>query len=242
MKKTMRLNKTLWLLLVLLTLGSMPNIVLGAAKDDPIITKVMIDQLEIRDLDTDKEYVFEAQGWLGKDLDKLWLKTEVERNERETEEAEAQLLYSQGVSPFWDFQFGLRNDFLPKPDNLWVVLGFQGLSPYFLEVDTALFVGERGMIGLRLEVEYELMITQRFLISPEIELNLHTKNNEQQGIGSGLTGIETGLRFRYEVRREFAPYFGVNWAGSFGNTADFSNSEGESTRDTQFLLGIHTWF
>jgi copper resistance protein B len=242
MKTTMRKNKTLWLLLMLLSFSTMPSSVLGGGKDDPVIAKVMIDQLEIRGLDTDKEYVLEAQGWLGKDLDKLWLKTEVERNERETEEAEVQLLYSQGVSPFWDFQFGLKNDFLPKPDNLWVVMGFQGLSPYFLEVDTALFIGERGMIGLRLEAEYELMITQRFLISPEIELNLYNKNNERQGIGSGLANIETGLRFRYELRREFAPYIGVNWAGSFGNAANFANAEGESTRNTKFVLGVNAWF
>jgi len=219
-----------------------PSLVPAAGKDDPILAKVMIDQLEVRSTDGSDPWVLDAQAWIGQDLHKLWLKTEVERVDGETEEAEVQALYSRAIAPYWDFQIGWRHDFRPKPTRDWLALGLEGLAPYWFEVDAALFIGESGRIAARLEAEYEWMLTQRWVLSPELEVNLHTEDDEDVGVGSGLSDLELGLRLRYEIRREFAPYIGVNWTKKFGDTADFARDEGEDTDDIQIVAGVRVWF
>ena len=228
--------------LSLLLMLSPVNSALAGGKDDPVLGKVLIDQLEVRDADGNNPLVLDGQGWIGKDLQKLWFKAEVERVDSETEEAELQALYSQAIAPFWDVQVGLRQDFQPTPSRSWAVIGLQGLAPYFFEIDTALFIGESGRTALRLEAEYELLFTQRLILTPEIEINIYGQNDADLGVGSGLSDIEAGLRLRYEVRREFAPYIGVNWNKSFGNSADFARSEGEDTDDLQWVIGVRAWF
>lgn len=213
----------------------------AAANDDPLLFMLEIDQLEVREGDEDPS-VLEAQAWLGYDLHKLWIKTEVERVESDNEEVELQLLYSKAISAFWNLELGARRDFKPEPERNWAVIGFHGLSPYYLEIDTALFIGESGRTSLRFEAEYELMLTQRWVLIPELELNFFGKTDEATETGSGLSNSELGLRLAYEIRREFAPYVGVNWERKYGKTADFAKEEGESTNDTQFVIGVHAWF
>tara|TARA_Y100001936_G_scaffold189679_2_gene188273 strand:- start:21067 stop:21792 length:726 start_codon:yes stop_codon:yes gene_type:complete len=230
------------LVMALAVTASMINVSLAGAKDDPVLTMLQFDKLEMQGGESENPLVLEGQGWIGQDLNKFWLKTEIEREDGKTEEAELQALYSKGVSPFWDFQVGIRRDFQPTPGLNWAVIGLQGLAPYFFEVDTALFIGESGRTALRVEAAYELLFTQRLILTPEIEVNLYGKNDEELGIGSGLSDIETGLRLRYEIRREFAPYIGVSWSKSFGNTANFAREDGEGTNDIQWVIGIRTWF
>ncbi len=122
------------------------------------------------------------------------------------------------------------------------MLGFEGLAPYFFEVDASIFIGENGRSAARLEAEYELMFTQRLVLSPEIEINLSGKEDPELGSGTGLTDVEAGLRLRYEIWREFAPYIGVNWTGKFGQTADYAKAAGEETSETQFVAGVRFWF
>jgi len=228
-------------LTVSLLLGSVTSALAGS-KDDPLLTKALIDELEVRYADEADPWVLNGQAWVGKDLQKLWFKAEMERADGETEEAELQALYSQAIAPFWDVQFGLRQDFQPTPSRSWGVIGLQGLAPYFFEIDTALFIGESGRSALRLEAEYELLFTQRLILTPEIEINFYGQNDVDLGIGSGLSDIETGLRLRYEIRREFAPYIGVIWNKSFGNTADFARNEGKDTDDLLWVIGVRAWF
>ncbi len=240
-------KKTFSLSTALLTgLASMLSVASNSAvagtRDDPVLTSVLVDQLEIRDDEDDNPLVLEGQGWIGRDLQKLWIKTDIERVDGKTEEVELQVLYSQAVATYWDFQLGLRKDFKPTPDRSWAVIGFQGLAPYFFEVDTALFIGESGRTALRLEAEYELLFTQRLILTPDIEINFYGHNDEDIGVGSGLSDVQAGLRLRYEIRREFAPYIGVNWSKKFGNTADFSRLEGADVSETQLVLGIRFWF
>ena len=215
--------------------------VLAGAKDDPLLYMVNIDQLEKRNGDEDP-VVLEAQAWVGYDLHKLWIKTEVERVEGENEDAELQLLYSKAISPFWNLELGARRDFKPEPERNWGVIGFHGLAPYYFEIDAALFVGESGRSALSFEAEYELMLTQRWVVIPELQLNFYGETDEETETGSGLANSELGLRLAYEIRREFAPYIGVNWEKKYGKTADFAKEEGESTDDTQFVIGVHAWF
>jgi copper resistance protein B len=219
-----------------------PTFTQAAGKDDPVLAKVMIDQLEVRATDGPDPWVLDAQMWIGQDLNKLWLKTEVEQLDGQTEEAEVQALYSRAIASYWDLQVGWRHDIRPKPNRDWLAIGFEGLAPYWFEIDAAAFVGESGQLAARLEAEYEWMFTQRWVLSPEMEVNLHTKNDQQTGTGSGLSDLELGLRLRYEIRREFAPYIGVNWTQKFGNTADFARDEGEDSSDVQIVAGVRVWF
>jgi copper resistance protein B len=227
---------------MMLLTGLCGSVLGGGAPDDPLLYKVMIDKLEVREADGGNPLVWDADAWIGKDLHKFWFKTEGEHVDGEIEEAELQFLYSRAITPFWDFQVGWRTDIEPEPNRNWLALGFKGLAPYLFEADANLFVGESGQVGARLDAEYEYAFTQKLILSPEIEMNLHTKDDVDTGIGSGLSDMELGLRLRYEIRREFAPYIGVNWSKKFGRTADFARDEGEDTSDVQIVAGIRAWF
>lgn len=215
---------------------------LGAGNDDPLLASLMFDQLEYRDTAGHNPMVWGVQGWVGKDLNKLWLKTEGERAEGVSEEVELQLLYGRAITPYWDLLLGWRHDNLPRPVRDWAIVTLQGLAPYWIETDASLFLGESGHSAIRFEVEYELMLTQKWVLSPEIELNLYGKSDSERGVGSGLSDAEIGLRLRYEIRREFAPYIGVNWEKLFGDTADLARDEGEKTEQGQWVIGIRAWF
>jgi copper resistance protein B len=213
--------------------------------DNPIVTKVMFDQLEWRD--ANDTGVIEAQAWIGKDLNKLWLKAHIEKSDAEkhageTEDAEVQALYSRAIATYWDMQIGVREDIKPTPTRTWAVIGVQGLAPYFFNVDAALFVGEAGRTAARISAEYDLLLTQRLILSPEVEINIYGQNDAETGTGSGLSNAQAGLRLRYEIRREFAPYIGVDWNKKFGNTAVGAESRGDPSSDTSVLAGIRIWF
>lgn len=223
-----------------LTLGS-PT-AFSHSKDDPLLVMGKLDQFEVRSTEGEDPLVLEGQAWFGYDLNKLWLKADVEREDDESEGVEIQALYSHAISAFWDVQAGLRKDFIPTPDRTWGVIGIQGLAPYKFEVDAALFVGESGRSAARFEAEYELLFTQRLILTPEIEVNAYGQNDVDTGNGSGLADVELGLRLRYEVRREIAPYVGVNWEKKYGNTADFTELQGGEVEDTQFVVGVRAWF
>ena len=226
----------------LMALGLMPASALAASKDDPVLAKVMIDQLEVRSTDGPDPWVLDAQAWIGQDLNKVWFKTEVEKVGSETEEAEVQALYSRAIAPNWDFQVGWRHDFKPDPSRDWLAVGVEGLAPYRFEVDAAVFIGGNSQVAARIEAEYEWMFTQQWVLSPELVVNMHSEDDVSTGVGSGVSDLELGLRLRYEVRREFAPYIGVNWTKLFGNTADFAREEGEDTDDFQVVVGVRAWF
>lgn len=223
-------------------LSTLSGIALAGAKDNPFLHSGKVDQLEWRDAEGDSPRVLEAQWWAGYDLHKFWFKAEAERVSGEYEELELQALYSRAISPYWNLQLGARRDIKPQPQRDWAVFGVQGLAPYFFEVDAAVFVGESGDSAVRLSAEYELMLSQKLILAPELELNAYGFNDEEKGIGSGLVDAEIGLRLRYEIRREFAPYIGVNWQKKFGNTADFARAEEKDIEDAQFVIGVRAWY
>jgi copper resistance protein B len=234
------MRKQLFTILVASLLSN--NVFAGGMEDDPVVGKVMIDRFEKRFTGGPDPVVLEADAWLGKDLDKFWVKVDAERVDGKTEELQLQALYSRAIDPYWDLQVGWRHDQKPTPRRDWLAIGFKGLAPYWYEVDTALFIGESGQANLYFQAEYEWMFTQKWVLSPEVEVNFYNKDDEQTGTGSGLSDLELGLRLRYELRREFAPYIGINWEKKFGHTADFARADGEDVEDTQIVAGIRAWF
>lgn len=204
---------------------------------------VRFDELEVRDAGAGKPLAWEGDAWYGGDFNKVWFKTEGERLNGKTETAEAELYWSRAIAPFWDLQVGARREFQPdKPSRNWAAVAVQGLAPYFFETNATLYVGEAGRTNLRLESEYELLLTQRLILSPDIEVNFHGKEDHDRGIGDGLTELELGLRLRYEFSRKFAPYVGVNWERLYGETADLADARGEDIEHTQAVVGIRAWF
>ncbi|MBI1735360.1 MAG: copper resistance protein B [Candidatus Rokubacteria bacterium] len=186
---------------------------------------------------------WEAQGWLGGDYNKAWLKTQgASVTGGDVERAELQLLYSRTIAPSWDLQVGGRYDARPDPSRGYGVLGVQGLAPYFFEVDAAAFVSNEGDLSARLEAEYELLLTQRLIAKPSVELNFAVQEVRELEIGSGLSDVELGFRLRYEIVREVAPYIGVAWERKVGRTADLARRAGEEVDDVKLLVGVRFWF
>ena len=216
---------------------------LAAEADDAIFTFLQAEQLEYRALDGDDLFAWDVQGWAGTDYNKLAIKTEGEAVVGEgTESAEVQVLYKRLISPFFDLQVGVRHDLEPDPSRSYGVVGIQGLAPYFFEVDTSLFLSDQGDVSGRLEAEYELPITQRLVLQPSAELNVALSSDREIGVGSGVNDLELGLRLRYEIVREVAPYIGVHWEKKFAETADFAREEGEGTDNVFFVAGVRFWF
>ena len=230
-----------WLFYCLISALTIPSALVADMNDDPLLTKLQINQLEARNTEAHDSLTWDIDLWVGKDLHKFWIKSEGERAGGETKNAELQMLYSRAVTPFWDFQIGWRKDWRPKPQRNHLVLGFEGLAPYFLEVDTALFIGEGNQLSFRIDIDRELLLTQKIILEPEIELNFHSRNDPSIGIGSGLSDIEIGLRLHYGINRQFSPYVGVSWEKKLDNTAKYARAEGENTDNTQWLIGVSAW-
>lgn len=207
-----------------------------------------IDQLEWRGNDGQDLFRWDLQGWWGSDQNKLWMKSEGERSTegRSSGDAEIQLLYSRMVAPYWDVQLGVRQDFLfgagPDRERTFAVLGLQGLAPYWFEVEPALFVSDDGDVSLRLTGTYDLYVTQRLVAQPRFELNAAFQDARKFGVESGVNDVELGLRLRYEIRREFAPYVGINWQRLVGDTEDLARREGEDVDVLGFVAGVRIQF
>lgn len=229
---------------VVVTVGLMlASVISWAAKGgDPVISKVMVDQLEIRDDSGESTTVLEGQTWIGKDLNKLWIKLDSDYESSDEYESEVQLLYSKAVAPYWDLQMGLRNDNNPDENDSYGVLGFQGLAPYYFETDVAAFISEDGDLSARLSFEYELLFTQKLILSPELSMDLYGQDDTENGIGSGLSSSNLGLRLRYEIAREFAPYIGISQDQLYGDSADYAKLAGIDDNRSQWVVGVRAWF
>lgn len=203
------------------------------------------DRLEYQTRRDDEEIaLWDVNAWYGGRINRVWVKSEAEY-ELEAgafEEAELQVLFSRAITPYFDFQAGIRQDFEPDPMRTHAVLGIQGLAPYWFEVDGAVFLSDEGELTGQLETEYELLLTQRLILQPRAEISWSAEDIPELEIGSGLNNAEIGLRLRYELRREFAPYLGVEWSRNFGKTADYVTAAGGRTEDTALVAGLRIWF
>jgi copper resistance protein B len=204
--------------------------------------KVLVDQLDWRSTDDADAIGWDMQAWYGSDYNKLWFKSEGERSDGTTEEARAELLWDRIFSRWWSAQAGIRHDFDEGPSRDWLAVGVQGLAPYFFEVEATAYFGEGGRTAARFSAEYDLLLTQRLILQPELELNAYGKADPERGLGSGVSDAQVALRLRYEIRREIAPYVGIAWVRHLGNTADLLRASGEDDSDVEFLAGIRFWF
>ncbi len=200
------------------------------------------DRIETQVRDGADTFLWDIQGYYGGPTRRLWFKSEGEGDwGRAPEDAEVQALFSKAIRPFWDLQAGIRHD-IAGPDTTHAVIGIQGLAPYMFEIDAALFLSTRGDLTARIEAEVDQRITQRLILQPRMEANLSAQDIPVLGIGAGLDQIEVGARLRYELKREFAPYIGIEQSWRTGAGADFARARGEGISATSLLAGIRFWF
>lgn len=202
---------------------------------------VLADQLEWQAGDP-AGVSWDSSGWIGGDLNRFWFRTEGEAEHDELEAAQAHALYGRAFARWWDLVVGIRQDFEPGPSRTWAAVGVQGLAPYWFEIEATAYLGEAGRTHFRVETEYELLLTNRLILQPLVELELYGKSDPERGIGAGLSSVEAGLRLRYEIRRELAPYVGVTWDRRLFGTADRAREAGEEPGRARLVAGARVWF
>lgn len=213
----------------------------GHAHGGDVIGYLLFDRLEAWNDDGDGQ-AWEAQGWLGNDNHRLWLRSEGEREAGRTSHADVEVLYGRPIARWWDLVAGVRHDFAPGAGRSHAAIGVIGTAPYKFEVEATGYLDTSGRMSARVEAEYELLLSNRLILQPVIEAEWHARDDRSRGIGAGVSTAEAGLRLRYEFTRRFAPYVGVVHARSFGGTADLRRDDGEPVEETLLIAGIRVWF
>lgn len=187
------------------------------------------------------ELRWDIESWLGDDYQKLWLLSEGARRDGTLEEAQVQLLYGRYLATFWDWRVGLRHDI--EPNSLsYAVLGVKGLAPYRFDTDASLYLSEDGDVSLGLETKLDLLITQRLIAQPYLELEIFSQDVPELGKGAGLSALSAGLRARYEIRREIAPYIDIGYARLPGETGRLARAAGDDTEEFTVRVGLRAWY
>lgn len=209
-----------------------------------IFTHVLFNQLEGRTDGGEPEFRWDGEGWTGGDMNRLWLKSEGFVRDGVMSDGDQEALYDRPIPrlKYFDAQAGVRADLDSYPRRTWAAVGIEGIAPYFFEFEPTFYIRGGGHVAGRIEGSYDLLITQRLVVQPEAELNFYSKDDPARRIGSGFSDLDTGLRFRYEINRKFAPYIGWAYHGEYGNTARYARQDGESTGLSEFVFGIRAWY
>ncbi|HLS97529.1 MAG: copper resistance protein B [Porticoccaceae bacterium] len=210
-------------------------------KTESLYGALMVDEFETSRESGDDATAWDIAAMVGNELNKLWILSEGERVEDSMESHELRAYASRAVSPRWNLVAGWRGDIHPDPERNWFMVGLEGVAPFFVETKVLLFAGSENRSGLRVSLEKEMMLTQRWQLVPEVEFEVHGHNDEETGTGSGLSSFEASLRLGYEVTPRFLPYVGVSWGKGFGQTADYLREEGEDTESSMIMFGVRFW-
>ena len=207
------------------------------------LTQVMFNLAEAQFRKGRDGFEWDGEGWYGGDINRLWIKSQGDGSlGRSIDRAEVQALYSHAIDPYFNLQAGVRYDFKPNPSRAYATVGIEGLAPGFFDVQGALFLSNKGELMARVEGWYDQRITQRLILQPRAELNFAAQSTREIGVGSGLSDVEIGLRLRYDIRREFSPYLGVQYKRAFGDTRKYLREAGENPGGWSLLTGVRVWF
>jgi copper resistance protein B len=210
--------------------------------DRAINFQVLFDQLEWQFVHGEPGSRWDSRSWIGGDRNRIWFRTEGDAIDGVLDTAEAQVLFGRSITPWWDVVAGVRYDARPQPGHVWAAIGIQGTAPQFVDVQATAFFGPSGHTAARIEAEYDLLLTQRLVLQPLVELSLSGKDDPDRGIGRGLSTGEVGFRVRYEVRREFAPYAGLVWHRKLFGTGDSARAKSGDAGGWHLVAGLRTWF
>lgn len=210
--------------------------------DRAINFQVLFDQLEWQFVHGEPGSRWDSTSWIGGDVNRIWIRTEGDAVDGVLDNAEAQVLFGHSFSRWWDVVAGVRYDPRPAPDHTWFAIGLQGLAPNFIDVQATAFIGQAGHLAARFEFEHDLLLTQRLVLQPLIELSLSGRDDPDRGIGKGLSTGEVGFRVRYEFRRELAPYAGLVWHRKLFGTGDATRAAGGDAGGWHLVSGLRFWF
>lgn len=210
--------------------------------DEQNFRSILIDNFEVSRLDGETVLPYDLEAWFGRTYDRAVLKAEGDFEGGDLSEARTELLWGRAIAAYWDAQVGIRYDSGTGPNRTWLAAGIEGLAPYWFDLEVTAYVGESGRTALRLDASYDMLINQRLIFQPRLETNFYGKNDVERGLGSGLADVSLGLRLRYEIRRELAPYVGVEWVNQYGGTEDLTRAAGGSPNDTRLTMGLRFWF
>jgi len=211
--------------------------------DEMLFWGVNVDRFEYSNNRGDYEWVYDSQFWVGSDYDKLLVNFEGELSDSgKLEQSSSELLWSSALTTFWNTELGLRYDTSEYENQTWLAAGGSGLAPYWFEIDAMFYLTKGGQSEFQISAEYELLLTQRLILQPSIELSAFAKDDLEQGQGKGVSDVVLGARLRYEISRQFAPYIGVEWVKLFGNSADLRISEGYESQQINWVAGLKFWF
>lgn len=226
--------------------GPQKNFGLQPVHDNPIFATFMADRFEHQWGEHGVEsLLWDVQGWVGRDYNKLVLESEGHYRldgDEGFEEAMVELFYSRTVDKYWDVRLGVRHDFEPQPERSFLAAGFEGLAPQWFEVDATAYLSDEGDVSAKVELEYELMFTQRLVLKPRLESGFALQDVPEYGQWEGVTDLTLGVRLMYHIRRELAPYVGVTWSRKLGETANRIESRGGDIDSTAFVAGVRFWF
>lgn len=186
-------------------------------------------------------------SWIGGDYKRIYFRVDGEQPFKGAGgETNVDAAYGQLLTPFWTGLVGGRLEMRGlgssrRTTRGLLAIGFEGMSPYFVEVEPTLYVSTKGEITGRFATALDLLFTQRLILQPRLETNIAIQSVPEVGIGSGINDVELGARMRYEIRREFAPYLGVVWARKTGATAGLARSEGERVSRAGLVFGARMW-
>lgn len=208
----------------------------------PVYTKLIVDAAELRLRQGQDGYRWEGEFWAG-NLDRFVVKTRGEGTRGAgLETGEVQALYAKALDPWWNLQVGVRQDIGPQPRRTWATVGLDGRARYQFDMQGALFLSDKGQLAGRIEGSYDLRITQRLVFQPRAEVELSAQDMPAERIGDGLSTAELDLRLRYDLRRAFSPYVGLNWTWAAGKTAAYARADGRAPVERSVIAGIRFWF
>jgi copper resistance protein B len=208
---------------------------------------VLVDQVEHRSVPGRSPVAWDVIGWLGGDFNRLWVRSSGTRSTANGEtDVETGLFLGRLIAPFWDLLLGVQVEHRAgdgaRRTRTSGVLSLEGLAPYWFELEPSLVVGSGGQVSAELVASYDLFVTQRMVAQPRLDIRGAAREARDFGVGVGLNDTSLGLRLRYEIRREFAPYIGVQLHRSYGGTADMARAAGEPTRGAVLVAGVRAWF
>ena len=219
--------------------GPLPRPRMG---DEDKLGSLLVDRLESATMRGVTTMTYDWQAWYGGTYNRALIRAEGDIEGGAFRDARNELLWAHAVTAYWDTQLGVRYDSGKGNDRGWLAFGVQGLAPYWLYVEATAYVNEQGRTAFRLETEYDLLLTQKLILQPRVEMNFYSRRDDSRAVSSGLSDFSGGVRLRYEIRREFAPYVGIEWDGKFGSAANAMRISGEIPEGARFIAGAHFWF
>ena len=203
---------------------------------------ILIDNFEFSRVDGKTVVPYDLEAWFGRTYNRAVLKAEGDFASGDLEEARTELLWGRAFAAYWDTQLGIRYDSGAGPNRTWLAAGIEGLAPYWFDLEVTAYVGESSRTALRVDASYDMLINQRLILQPRLETNFYGRDDIERGLGSGLADVSLALRLRYEIRRELAPYIGVEWVNQYGGTEDLTRAAGNDPSDTRLTMGLRFWF